>query len=206
MAMRYATEHKEESRGRILEAAAKQFRAAGTEAVRVSDVMRAAGMTHGGFYKHFENKDQLLQEAIAIALAEVSEQIAAMTRDMSREQALKKVIEFYLSEDHLQHPDLGCALAALGTEMARMPRLMKIEISKALDAYADRLDYLMPGKTKAQQRAAFLVLFPSMAGCIMAARAYASKERRQQILAGGAAFFTHAFCGHASSGFEESSQ
>jgi TetR/AcrR family transcriptional repressor of nem operon len=81
------------------------------------------------------------------------------------------------------HPDLGCALAALGTEMARMAPDTKAAVSKALDAYADRLSYLMPGKTRAQRQAAFLVLFPSMAGCIMTARAHADRECQLQILA-----------------------
>jgi TetR/AcrR family transcriptional repressor of nem operon len=113
--MRYAAKHKVESRNRILKAAAKQFRTYGSETVRVSDVMKAAGLTHGGFYKHFSDKNQLLHEAIATALAQVSEQIAELTRGKSRVAALRQVIDFYLSEDHMRHPDLGCALAAMGT-------------------------------------------------------------------------------------------
>lgn len=113
---------------------------------------------------------------------------------MSRNEALRVVINFYLSEDHMLKPDLGCALAALGTEMARMAPETKATVSKALDAYAERLSYLMPGTTPDQQQAAFLVLFPSMAGCIMTARAHANRERQLQILAAGRAFFEQAFC------------
>jgi TetR/AcrR family transcriptional repressor of nem operon len=104
------------------------------------------------------------------------------------------------------HPDLGCALAAMGTEMARMPRGMKLAVSKALDAYAERLDFLMPGETAAQRSAAFLVLFPSMAGCITAARAHASKERQRQILAAGRSFFERSFCGEQMPAFLETMQ
>lgn len=197
--MRYNVQHKEESRERILSAAAKSFRAAGTEFVRVSDVMQAAGMTHGGFYKHFSNKEQLVHEAIETALTEVSTALARLTQGMSRNDALRAVINFYLSEDHMLHPDVGCALAALGTEMARMAPETKAEVSKALDAYADRLRYLMPGRTRVQQQAAFLVLFPSMAGCIMTARAHADRECQLQILAGGRAFFAQAFCSESAS-------
>lgn len=192
--MRYDANHKEQSRAKILDAAARKFRGKGTEVVRVADVMRAAGMTHGGFYRHFADKDQLLREAIATALDQLSSHITDLTRGMPRAIALKTVIEMYLSENHVQHPDLGCALAALGTEMARMPRAMKLEISKALEAYAGRLEYLMPGAKEAQRRAAFLVLFPAMAGCVMTARAYADNQKQRAVLAASRNFFVSAFC------------
>jgi len=201
--MRYPAEHKQESRTRILQAAARQFRAEGTEAVRVGDVMEAAGLTHGGFYKHFTNKDHLLQEAIRTALDSVSDRIAAMTSGKPRAEALAEVIAFYLSEEHMRRPDLGCALAALGTEMARFSPDIKREVSRALDLYADRLSDLMPGSSESKRKAAFRVLFPSMAGCLMTARAYSSRSVQQQILAGGRAFFTAAFCSPGLSIFEE---
>jgi len=201
--MRYDVKHKEESRDRILSAAGRSFRASGTESVRVSDVMQSVGMTHGGFYKHFANKEQLIHEAIETALTEVSSALTKLTQGMSRNEALRAVINFYLSEDHMLHPDLGCALAALGTEMARMAPETKAAVSKALDAYADRLSYLMPGKTRVQQQAAFLVLFPSMAGCIMTARAHADRECQLQILAGGRAFFAQAFCSQSATEYLE---
>lgn len=195
MNMRYPLKHKAQSRERILDAAAKQFRAGGTELVRVADVMQAAGLTNGGFYKHFADKDQLLREAIRTALSQVAAQLRTLTRGLSRSEALRKVIGFYLSEEHMRNPGLGCALAALGTEMARMPAPMKREVSRALDAYAEQLDFLMPGDSVGERRAGFDVLFPSMAGCLMTARAYSNKQRQLQILATGRRFFEQAFCG-----------
>lgn len=201
--MRYAVEHKKESRNRILKAAAKQFRVYGSETVRVSDVMKAAGLTHGGFYKHFADKNDLLHEAIATALANLSEQISVMTHGKPRVAALRQVVNLYLSEDHMRHPDLGCALAAMGTEIARMPSAIKHEVNKALDAYADRLSYLMPGKNKQEQRNAFLILFPSMAGCMMTARSLTNKAEQKKLLAMGRAYFTHSFCGKSPLRHEE---
>jgi TetR/AcrR family transcriptional repressor of nem operon len=168
--------------------------------------MKAAGMTHGGFYKHFADKDQLLQEAVQAALAQIAARLKGLATGLSRAEALKAIIDTYLSEEHMLHPEAGCALAAMGTEMARMPRAMKHKVSEALDAYAEQLDFLMPGDTAAQRRAAFLVLFPSMAGCIMAARAYADRERQREILAAGRAFFTAAFCSEPVSGLRERMQ
>lgn len=194
-AMRYEVHHKQESRERILNEAAKQFRSKGSENVRVADVMRAAGLTHGGFYKHFPNKDRLIRDAVEVALGLVAAQFAELGAGLSRGEALRRVIAAYLSEDHLRHPDVGCVLAAMGSELARLPGEMKRAVSQALDAYADRLGFLMPGETAEARRAAFLVLFPSMAGCIMTARAHNSKVRQKEILANGRAFFEHAFCG-----------
>ena len=196
--MRYSAEHKDETRERILRSAASQFRSDGTTGVSVADVMEAAGMTHGGFYKHFKGKEQLLSSAIEVALSDMSANIERMTTGLSRQDALTAVIDFYLSDEHVRHPELGCALAALGTEMARLPRRVKSQVSRALDSYASRLDFLMPGANEEERRSAFLVLFPSMAGCIMTARAYADGNRRGQILSGARAFFIRAFSGDAS--------
>jgi len=192
--MRYPIHHKQQSRERILNVAAKQFRAKGSEAVRVADVMRAAGLTHGVFYKHFADKDQLLREAVKEALEQIASSLKDLAGTLPRTEALRKVIATYLSEEHMLHPGSGCALAALGTELAHMPPPMKRAVSEAFDEYAAKLDFLMPGETADQRRAAFLVLFPSMAGCIMTARADANQERQRQILAAGRAFFEQAFC------------
>ena len=193
--MRYASAHKQRTRERILVEAGRQFRKKGGEAVRVADVMQAAGLTIGGFYKHFADKDELFQEAVMGALEEVAARWSAAAGRVSRAEALRGVIREYLSEGHLEHPELGCALAAMGTEMARMPAAMKQAVSGALDAYAERLDFLMPGETAEERREGFLVLFPSMAGCLMTARAYASQERQRQVLEAGRKYFEKAFCG-----------
>lgn len=199
MTMRFSADHKRESRQRIVRSAATQFRARGAEAVRVADVMQSAGMTHGGFYKHFEDKDELLGDALAAALDDVCTHVERMTNGLTRAAALRAVIAFYLSEEHLEHPEAGCALAALGTEIARMPGRVKSRASAALEGYASRLDVLMPGRTRTQRRNAFLVLFPSMAGCMMTARAYADRKLRRRILTNARTHFTRAFCGRVSS-------
>lgn len=192
--MRYATDQKDETRIRILRAASERFRTEGAENVRVADVMSVAGMTVGGFYKHFASKEQLFQEAVKSALDTVAARLAQQTSGLSRPEALRQVIRYYLSEEHLLRPDLGCALAALGTEMARMPVEIREEISKGLDQYAERLCHLMPGETTPQRKAAFRILFPSMAGCLMTARTVVSKSVRAQVLRSARVFFEGAFC------------
>lgn len=157
--------------------------------------MHAAGMTNGGFYKHFTSKDEIVVEAIGSALKEVAERLTTKVQGVPRQEALRAVIEFYLSAEHLQNPEHGCAMAALGSELARMPLRLKRRVSKALEAYEQRLFPLMPGDSDAQRHTAFLVLFSSMAGCLTAARAEADEQKRSKILSAGRTFFVRAFCG-----------
>lgn len=198
--MRYETDHKERSRERILHSAAKELRRRGLDVVRVTDVMTAAGMTNGGFYKHFENKEHLAREAVTRALAEVAGDLLRQVEGLPRGEALAKVIALYLSEEHLDHPDSGCAIAALGTEIARLPGPAKSAVSDAIDEYGNRLRHLMPGETDGERQSAFLVLFSSMAGCVMAARTHADRGRQRQILASARSFFVQSFCGNRSIG------
>jgi len=193
--MRYELGHKDKSRALIVRSAATQLRSKGVEAVRLADMMRAAGMTNGGFYKHFGSKDEIVVEAIGSALMEVAEQLTSKVQTLRRREALRRVIEFYLSEEHLKHPEQGCAIAALGSELARMPRQMKRRVSDALHAYEERLSSLMLGDSDEQRHKAFLVLFSSMAGCLTAARAEADEQKRSKILAAGREFFVQSFCG-----------
>ena len=186
-----------------MRSAATQLRAKGVEAVRLADMMRTAGMTNGGFYRHFANKDEIVEEAISSALMELAEQLAGKVEGMPRREALRGVIQFYLSDEHLRHPEHGCAIAALGSEIARSPLRMKRRVSEALNAYEACLSQLMPGDSKEQQHTAFLVLFSSMAGCLTAARAEVDEEKRKKILAAGRNFFAKAFCGADGKSLEE---
>ncbi len=192
--MRYEANHKEQSRAVIVRSAAAQLRARGVEAVRLEDVMRSAGMTNGGFYKHFSGKDEVIVEAIANALAEVAERFASQLGGLPRDKALRRLIEAYLSEEHLRNPERGCAVAALGSEITRLPAPMKRRVGKALKSYEERLAPLMPGETREDRHAAFLILFSSMAGCLTAARSAADRPKQKAILAGGRAFFIRVFC------------
>lgn len=201
--MRYEHDHKDKSRSLIVRSAAAQLRAKGVDAVRLADMMQAAGMTNGGFYKHFESKDEILVEAIRCALRDVAIQLTSRVQGLPRQQALRGVIESYLSEEHLLHPEHGCAIAALGSELARMPLPLKRRVNDALDAYEERLSPLMPGDSDEQRHTAYLVLFSSMAGCLTAARAEANRKERGRILVAGRKFFIQAFCGAAGKSSQE---
>ena len=192
--MRYSEGHKASTRNGIVLAASREFRRKGASAVSVADIMKAEGLTHGGFYRHFKDKDALLIESVETALREVSDQLCEMTANSVGSEALKRVITFYLSEAHVEHPERGCAFAALGAELARYPKRCRAPIARALDQYRSRLQSLLPGRTEDERKASFEVLFPSMAGCLTAARAQVDPERRREILERARDFFINTFC------------
>lgn len=200
--MRYSVGHKAQAHARIVETASRQFRRRGLE-ISVVDLMKAEGLTHGGFYRHFKGKEALLIEAVEAAFDQVAGQLLNLTAGAPRHIVLKRVIGFYLSEEHMAHPESGCALAALGTEIGRYPRRCRARIASAMDAYRHRLQGLLPGKTESERKAQFDVLFPSMAGCLMAARVQADPNRRTEILQGARGFFVRAFCCEQNDGNKE---
>jgi len=112
-------DHKTRTRKRIVQAAAAAFRARGISGVAVEDVMRDAGLTHGGFYAHFGSKDELVGEALDLANAETVALLENAGESMASRQGLHALIDEYLSDWHAAHPERGCPLAALGPEVAR---------------------------------------------------------------------------------------
>ncbi|MGH9310287.1 MAG: TetR/AcrR family transcriptional regulator [Vicinamibacterales bacterium] len=137
--MPWPEDHKARTREKIVQAAAAAFRAGGVAPVRLEDVMARAGLTHGGFYAHFDSKEELLREALEHAssqtVATLSKPLAAMTAD----DRLQAVIDAYLSPLHAAHPERGCPLAALGPEIARASGATQEALAKGV---RDRLAWM----------------------------------------------------------------
>jgi len=117
--MRRSKQDAAETRRRIIIAAAAEFRRNGITDTRNSDLMAAAGLTHGGFYRHFESKDQLVAEACDAAVRSMVDKFAAAAVGKSARRRLGAATARYLSTDHRDDPAHGCPLAALGSEIAR---------------------------------------------------------------------------------------
>src|SRR5437660_5661679 len=146
--MRYEPEHKTRTRDRIVRNAARKLRAEGLSGPDVAGVMKASGLTVGGFYKHFRNKDELLAEAIAQAFSD-SERVFSFLEHVPREDRWKEVVRRYLSPEHCDHPDAGCPVAALAAEMARAKLGVKKRISGLIKERTERWVEFMPGRTAA---------------------------------------------------------
>jgi TetR/AcrR family transcriptional regulator, transcriptional repressor for nem operon len=117
--MRKSKQEAAATRQRIVKAAASAFRKNGIAGTGLSDLMAAAGLTHGGFYRHFDSKDQIVAEACTAAAESLVEQLAVSASRKSPQRGLKTIVEKYLSVAHRDEPADGCPLAALGSEMAR---------------------------------------------------------------------------------------
>ena len=117
--MRRSKQDAAETRRRIIIAAAAEFRRNGITDTSNSDLMAAAGLTHGGFYRHFESKDQLVAEACDAAVRSMVDKFAAAAVGKSARRRLGAATARYLSTDHRDDPAHGCPLAALGSEVAR---------------------------------------------------------------------------------------
>ena len=191
--MRYSPEHKAQNHENILSVAARSFRERGGDSSGIGTVMNKVGLTKGGFYRHFKSKDDLFVEAVARALDEMARGMLEVAQSAAEGQALRAIIERYLSPRHADSPGMGCVLAALGPEFARKPLSLRKRIDALLDAYRERLLPFAPGQTREEKLAKFSVLFPSMAGVLTRARVISDPQRRERMLTEARNFFIKCF-------------
>lgn len=140
--MGYSQASKARSREKIITAAATRIRDHGLFGFSIADVMNDAKLTHGGFYIHFESREQLLAEALQRALQESSVVYAT-----DREQSLTQIITDYLSRTHRDRPSRGCAVAALGSEVARTAGTVRDVMSVHLQKYFTKISELLSAAT-----------------------------------------------------------
>ena len=161
---------KEASHERIVSVAARAIRRSGYDGTGVADIMKEAGLTHGGFYAHFASREAMLAEAANRACAESAALAANVVASMPPEQALASMLRAYLSPEHMKNTEMGCPLAALGSETPRqaleLRRATTRHIKEMIDLVARQLpDWGQPG---AHERA--LVTVATMVGTLQLAR------------------------------------
>ena len=142
--MRYEPEHKANIHKRVVEDAARRFRSEGFSGASVATIMHGTGLTHGGFYKHFPSKNDLLAESIGESFQQTASWLVEVGEKATAVSAWKAIVTAYLSFKHCDHPETGCPLAALGTELARSEKDVKTRISAAMVNYKDQLVRFMP--------------------------------------------------------------
>ena len=162
---------KEATHDRIVHAAARAIRRSGYSGTGVADIMKDAGLTHGGFYAHFESREAMLAEAADRAGAESVATLERIAAAAPPEKGLQALIQAYLSKEHLEGPDSGCPMAALGSEMPRQApevrRAATRRIKEAIDLVARQLPHW--GKPSAHEQA--LATLSTMVGALVLARA-----------------------------------
>jgi TetR/AcrR family transcriptional repressor of nem operon len=158
---RVSNEEKQRNHNKIVDAAARLFRESGIEMTSVADVMKAAGLTHGGFYRHFGSKEDLISAALDRAVDDVLKEGEEAPEGAARARARDAYIARYLSEDHLSGRGKGCPLAALGTELVRMNGAPQDAAQNAVDRTV-RLLTLGEGKRGPKGQAVLALLLGSV--------------------------------------------
>src|ERR1700674_2098774 len=126
--MRYRPEHKAEVHQKIVKDASRRVRAEGLSGAAVAAVMRDTGLTHGGFYKHFGSKDELLMESLREAFRDIGDKLVRVAEQSRSEAAWKAIVKSYLSLEYCDHAERGCPLPAFAPEMARVDETMKSQV------------------------------------------------------------------------------
>jgi TetR/AcrR family transcriptional repressor of nem operon len=180
--MRYDSEHKAKTHRRIVKSASRQLRKKGLNGPAVATLMRASGLTHGGFYKHFSSRDDLVVEAIEESLRELTETLIDAAERSGPRTPWKSMIITYLSLERCDGADHGCPIAALAPDIARTLPSMKNRISRAILKFREDLIPFMPGRTQEEESANFLMIMTSMVGAIAIARTMPELAVRQRIL------------------------
>ena len=193
--MRYSQEHKAKNHEKILSAAARSFRERGGDSTGIGTVLKNVGLQKGGFYRHFKSKDDLFVEAVGRAIDQTGRAMEEVAKSAPEGQALRAIIERYLSVGHANSPGSGCVRATLGPELARKPLAVRQRIDALLEGYRERLSPFMPGHTREEKLAKSRMLFPSMAGVLMMVRVIPDPQRREERLIEARRFFIKSFAG-----------
>jgi TetR/AcrR family transcriptional regulator, transcriptional repressor for nem operon len=191
--MRYPPEHKAEIHQKIVEDASRRVRAEGLNGAAVAAVMRDNGLTHGGFYKHFESKNDLLLESLREAFREIIGNLVRAAEHTPPEVAWKAIVKTYLSLEYCDDAEHGCPLTALAPELARIDRRMSGQVVAELVNYKDRMLPFMPGRRTADKERAFFSIFSTMIGAIEIARILPDPAVREKVLASTRDFLLHSF-------------
>ena len=180
--MRYDAEHRERTRGRVLAEAARALKANGPHKLGVAEVMKAVGLTHGGFYVHFPSKDALLAEAIETAFADSRSLYDQAAADRPPREALTGLITAYVSESHRDRPERGCVLPALSAELPRMSEDSRMRYAEGLRRMTARIQSLMEQAGVADAAAIAPSMVAEMVGAVALARAVPDMAQSSKIL------------------------
>lgn len=183
--MRYSREHKLETHERIVKKASVRLREKGAHGIGVADLMKDAGLTHGGFYAHFDSREALVIEAFTHAMDRSTERWRKLAEKAQPEKRLAAVVDSYLTALHRDDPGRGCAIPTLGAEIARensrTRRVFSGRLERMIDVLADQI-HGVPRKV-ARKRATSAIA--TMMGTLVMARIAGTGDFSDEILAAG---------------------
>lgn len=179
--MRVSREKAAEHRERIIDAAGALFRRKGFGGVGVADIMKAADLTHGGFYGHFASKEDLIAQASVRAMARA----AASWQDLvaaAPDDPYAALLKHYLSQRHRDDPGHGCAFAALGGDASRCGKRVRGAFARGLEPLIAILARLNPGRSEAARRRKAIAALAELVGAVVLSRAVDDAALSDEIL------------------------
>lgn len=196
--MRYPPAHKHATRRRILEAAGHAFREHGVAETGVDEVMRRAGLTHGGFYAHFQDKTELVAEACAVAFDAAVPNLARIAALPTRAARARMLIDSYLAARHRDNRGAGCLIVAVGADMARLQGSARAGYSRGFTQHLERLGVaLRLSRDPEKNRDRVTQLMSSLVGALLFARAVDDPRHSDAILHSMRRHLRAQFCANA---------
>ena len=178
--MGHSKADKAESHERIVGRAAARFREAGIDGVGVADLMKEAGLTHGGFYRHFASRDAMVAEAIERALHDGGQAVDAVAR--LKHAPLAALIDAYLSAAHRDNLATSCAVTTLAGDVARSNQRARSAYTHQVGIYLDLLTRLIAGERQKTRRVKAITALATLVGAVSMARAVNDEKLSREIL------------------------
>lgn len=183
--MRYEKGHKEATRHRIVEAAGERFRKEGIANVGVASLMSEIGLTQGGFYNHFESKDDLVREALAVGLEGMRERLRKASTKTG-DARLEDLVNGYLNPRHRDNVGGGCMLAALAVETSRSEGPVRTQMTDGIEEMVELVNSVLPESLKPKQREAnAMAVVSCLVGTMILARATDDRQMSDRFLESG---------------------
>ncbi len=181
--MRYTQTHREETHRKLLKVAAAALRNKGPDRLGVAEVMKAAGLTHGGFYAHFKSKDALLSETLAEIFAQSQRRVDRMLEGLPPKHALATYIDFYVSTRHRDDPSNGCPITALNSDLPRQSRKFRSTFESGVSRLSDLLARLIENARVADAKRIAPSILAAMAGAVALSRTISDPQLSDDLLA-----------------------
>jgi TetR/AcrR family transcriptional repressor of nem operon len=181
--MRYDAEHKQKTRAKVLQVAAKAIRAEGPDRIGVAGVMAEAGLTHGGFYAHFRSKDELVTAAIEQMFEESRARIQHAMDGVGAAEGLTAYIDFYLSKKHRDMRSAGCPMAALASDLPRLSEATREQFAAGVRRFTETIGEKLVALGLADASALAHSVVSELIGALTLARIELNATRSDAILA-----------------------
>ncbi|UZJ61855.1 TetR/AcrR family transcriptional regulator [Pseudomonas sp. KU26590] len=174
--MRYAEDHKAQTHQRILQEAAARFRRDGIGATGLQPLMKALGLTHGGFYAHFKSKDDLVEKSLRCA---VDQLLASVTEKLAEDSSTQAFIDIYLSTAHRDHPEAGCPLPTMASELGQRGQASEIT-DELINHMLATLEAGIPADGQSRDKS--VMLMSGLVGAMVLARSAKDPALAERIL------------------------